>query len=97
MVRSIAVAAVLSCLATPVSAQAQPAPGTAATQTGTPAVKPAVKKQTPKSKTAAKPPPTEGGRCDLGVIAAAGSPIGLKKIGITIFGNEYCEVPSDAW
>lgn len=26
-----------------------------------------------------------------------GSPIALKKIGITIFGNEYSEVPSDAW
>jgi hypothetical protein len=26
-----------------------------------------------------------------------GSPIGLKKVGITVFGNEYSEVPSDAW
>jgi hypothetical protein len=47
---------------------------------------------------AAKPSvPTANGPCDLGVIAAAGTPIGLKKIGITVFGNEYAEVPFDAW
>ena len=97
MMRSLAVAAALSCLASFAWAQSQPAPGTAAAQTGTPAVKPAVKKPAPKSKTAAKPPLTDDGRCDLGVISAAGIPIGLKKVGITVFGNEYSEVPSDAW
>lgn len=96
MVRSFAVAVVLCCLAASALAQA-PAPGTAATQAGPSALKPTVKKQAPTSKTAAKPPPTDGGRCDLGVIPIVGSPIGLKKVGITIFGNEYSEVPSDAW
>jgi hypothetical protein len=97
MVRSLAVVAVLSCLVAPAWAQTQPGPGTAATQTGTAAAKSAVKKRAPKSKTTAKPPVTEDGRCDLGVISAAGSPIGLKTVGITIFGNEYSEVPFDAW
>ena len=40
---------------------------------------------------------SENGACDLGVVAAAGNPIGLKKVGITVFGNEYSEVASDAW
>jgi hypothetical protein len=94
MVRAFAVAVLLSCLAAaPAWTQTQPA----LAQTGTQAVKPAVKKQAPKPKSATNQPPTDTGRCDLGVISAAGNPIGLKKIGITIFGNEYSEVPSDAW
>jgi hypothetical protein len=93
MVRSFAAAAILSCLIGPAWAQAQPEPGTIAAQTGAPAVK----KQTAKSKTTARPPATDDGRCNLGVISAAGNPIGLKKVGITVFGNEYSEVPSDAW
>jgi hypothetical protein len=97
MVRWFAVAAILSYLAAPAWTQAQPAPGTAGTQTGTAAVKSVVKKQTPKSKTVAKPPAPDDGRCDLGVISAAGTPIGLRKVGLMVFGNEYSEVPSDAW
>lgn len=98
MVRRLAIALVLSCLAAPVWAQVQPAPGTAATQTTTPATKPAVKKPAPKAKAAAKPSrPADTGACDLGVIAAVGVPIGVQKVGITIFGNEYSEVTFDAW
>jgi hypothetical protein len=95
MLRSLAVVIVLSCFAASAGAQAQSAPGPAATSA--PVTKPAAKKPTPKSKTAAKPPPTDDGRCDLGVISVVGSPIALKKVGITIFGNEYSEVPYDAW
>jgi hypothetical protein len=96
MARSLAVALVLSCIAGSAWAQAQPAPGAATAQTGTPSIKPAAKK--PAQKAAAKPAiSADNGACDIGVIAAAGSPIGLKKVGITIFGNEYSELPSDAW
>jgi hypothetical protein len=92
MVRYSAAAVVLSCLVSSAWAQAQPAPGTPAP----PAATPAIKKQSPKAD--AKPSVATGnGPCDLGVIAAAGTPIGLKKIGITVFGNEYSEVPFDAW
>src|ERR1700737_2272465 len=97
MVRPFGVAVVLSCLTASAWGHAQPTPGMAATQAEPPAVKPAAKKPVPKTKTAAKPPPRDDGRCDLGIIAAAGSPIGLKKVGKTLFGNEYSEVPSDAW
>ncbi len=98
MARSVAVALVLSCIAAYAWAQAQPAPGTAAAPTGSSAIEPAVKKPTQKAKAATKPAVSaDKGACDLGVIAAAGSPIGLKKVGITIFGNEYSELPSDAW
>jgi hypothetical protein len=96
MIRVFVVACALSCMATSVWAQTQPAPGTAATQTATQA-KPAAKKPPPKAKAAVKPPATDDGRCDLGVIPAAGVPIGLKTVGLTMFGNEYSEVPSDAW
>ena len=33
----------------------------------------------------------------LEVIAAGGSPIEVKRVGITMFGNEQTELPSDAW
>jgi hypothetical protein len=91
--RFVVAAVVMSCFAAPAWAQTQPPTGTATN----PAAKPAVKKPPPKSKAAAKPPPADDGRCDLGVISAAGSKIGLKKVGITMFGNEYSEVPFDAW
>jgi hypothetical protein len=98
MVRCLTIAFVLSCLAATAWAQAPSSTGTATTQTAPPAIKPAVKKPAPKAKAAAKPSvPADDGRCDLGVMAAAGSKIGLKKVGITMFGNEYSEVPSDAW
>jgi hypothetical protein len=94
MVRYLTVALVLLCVVSFARAQTEPAP----TPTGTPAGKPAAKNPAPKSKAAAKPAgPRDDGRCDLGVIPVVGSPIALKKIGITIFGNEYSEVPSDAW
>jgi hypothetical protein len=97
MVRYLTIAFALACLAAPASAQVQPAPGTAATQTATPPTKPAVKKPAAKAKTAAKPPATDDGRCDLGVIPAAGNKIALQKVGITVFGNETSAVPFDAW
>ena len=98
MVRSFAVAAVLSCLVAPAWAQAQPAPGTVATPSVAPGAKPTVKKQAQRAKTSAKPPgPTDSGPCLLGVIPAIGDQFVVQKVGLTIFGNEYTEVPIDAW
>lgn len=97
MIRSFAAALVLSCFAVSAWAQSQPAPGTAA-QTGTPAPKPAAKKPTPKAKTSAKPAgPTESGTCKIGVIPVIGDQFVVQKIGLTVFNNEYAEVPIGAW
>jgi hypothetical protein len=98
MLRSFAVALVLSCFAVSALAQAQPAAGTAITRAGTPAPKPAAKKPAPKAKTSAKPAgPIESGPCQIGVIPVVGDQFAVQKVGITIFGNEYTEVPIDAW
>src|SRR5258708_38427294 len=96
MVRAFVVACAVSCLAASAWAQSQPAPAAAATPTAT-AAKPAVKRLAPKAKAAVKPSATDDGRCDLGVIPAAGGPIGLEKVGLTKFGHEYFEEPSAAW
>ncbi len=94
MVRSVAVAVAFSCLVSFAWAQTQPAPGTAATPAGGPAAKAAVKK----IKTTAKPRgSTDNGPCQFGVIPAIGDQFVVQKVGLTIFGNEYTEVPIDAW
>jgi hypothetical protein len=94
MVRSFAIAAILSCLAAPAWAQAQPAPEPAATQAGPSATKPSVKKPAPKTRNAAKPSaPAENGPCQLGVIPALGDQFVVQKVGLTVFGNERTEVP----
>ena len=38
-----------------------------------------------------------GGRKSIGVISAIGQKLGVKKVGITVFGNEYTDVPIDSW
>jgi hypothetical protein len=89
MTRAFIVAFVL-CFSSFASAQTRPRP--AAT-----AAAPVTKKPTQKAKLAKPAISTDNGACTLGVISAAGSPIALKKVGITVFGNEYSEIPSDAW
>src|ERR1700730_11231051 len=97
MVRVFAIACVLSCLAASASGQTQPAPGAATTQTVTPA-KPAAKKQTPKAKTSAKPPASaDAGPCQIGVIPVNSNQFAVQKVGLTILGNEYAQVPVDSW
>jgi hypothetical protein len=62
------------------------------------AVKPAVKKPTPKAKTSAKPPaPVASGPCQVGVISAVGDEFVVQKVGLTVFNNDYAEVPIEAW
>jgi hypothetical protein len=98
MVRCFAVVVALSCLASTVWAQAQPAPRATATPAATAAIKPAVKKPAPKAKITAKPPgPAETGPCQLGVVPALGDTFVVQKVGLTIFGNEQTEVPVDGW
>src|SRR3979411_732959 len=98
MIRSFAVALVLSCFVASAWAQAQPAPGTAITQAGTPAPKLVAKKTAPKAKTSAKPTgPLESGPCQIGVIPVIGDQFVVQKVGLTVFGNEHTEVPIEAW
>jgi len=92
MIKSVVVAVLLSLCAETAWPQTSSAQGIPAA----PTAKPAAKKAGQKTTAAAKPT-SDNGACDIGVVAAAGKPIGLKKIGITVFGNEYSELISDAW
>jgi hypothetical protein len=97
MVRVFAIACVLSCLAPSAWAQAQPAPGTAAAPAAAPA-KPATKKPAPKAKTSAKPAtPADSGPCQVGVISVIGDEFVVQRVGLTVFNNDYAEVPIEAW
>jgi hypothetical protein len=90
MLRHIAIATLLlPCLAIPVWSQA-PAP-VAASSAPSPATSVA-KKPAPKTKAAAKPA-ADSGPCQIGVITAVGDVFAVQKVGLTVFGNEYTEVP----
>lgn len=93
MLRRLAVVIVLlPCLAISVGWAQSPAP--AAGPAATSPAAPAVKKPTPKAKVAAKPTVSaESGRCQIGVITAVGDVFAVQKVGLTVFGNEYTEVP----
>jgi hypothetical protein len=89
MVRIVVTAIFLFCCPIFAFAQTQSSSGPAAQ----PSV-PAAKKPAPKSKAAAKPAaPADNGPCRIGVIPALGDIFMVKKIGITVFGNEQSEVP----
>ena len=91
MVRSFAVAAVLSCLAAPAWTRAQTPPAPAST------AKPSAKTLALNTMAAAiSPPPAVNRRC-LGVIAAAGDHFMVKKMGLTVFGNETAIAPVEGW
>lgn len=86
------VLALLSVLA-PVGAQTPPATPTPAVQSAPPA-KPAAKKTTAKPRAVAQPAePATAGPCSVGVIAGTGDIFVVQKIGLTVFGNEYAEIP----
>jgi hypothetical protein len=94
MVRSFAIAFGLVCLA---SAGLAPPAASAAATTATSVVKPPAKRPVSRPSADAKPhAQAASGHC-LGVIAAAGDRFMVKKIGLTVFGNENAEVPIDAW
>ena len=93
MIRIFAVACLVSCISATAWGQAQPASAIVATP-----AKPAAKKPAPKAKTGAKPPgPVESGPCQVGVISAVGDEFVVQKVGLTVFNNEYTEVPIDGW
>ena len=86
MVRSVAVVAMLSCLASFAWAQTQPGP---------PATTVA-KKQAQKARITAKQPTSASNApCQIGVLPALGDRLVIQKVGITVFGNERTEVPVD--
>ena len=97
MVRFLATACALSCLAATPTAQAQPAPATAAAQTTSP-VEPAVKKAAPKARINAKPTrAAETGHCQIGVIPIAGNLFLVEKFGPFTFNDTYARVAVDGW
>jgi hypothetical protein len=93
MVRIFVTLLALWCLAASASAQGQPA-----ATPPSPAVKPAVKKPAPKAGISAKPAnAADSGPCKIGVISAIGDEFVVQRVGLTVFGNEYTEVPIDGW
>lgn len=97
MPRSLAVALFLSSFVVSAWAQNQPSPPAVA-PTETPAPKVAAKKPAPKAKTGAKPAaPIASGPCRIGVIPVVGDVFAVRKIGLTVFNNEYTDVPVEAW
>ena len=93
MLRSFVVsAALLSCFASAGWAQSPSAPTAPATSAS---AKLHAKKPATKAKAAAKQPVAAGsGPCGIGVIAATGDLFTVQKIGLTIFGIEFAEVPT---
>ncbi|MDI3562809.1 hypothetical protein [Bradyrhizobium sp. Arg816] len=92
MFRFAASVLVLLPFLAPAAAQTPPATTASPAQTATPA-KPAAKKAA-KPKAPAKPAePATAGPCGVGVIAGTGDIFVVQKIGLTVFGNDYAEIP----
>lgn len=93
MVRNAAPVLVLLSFVTSATAQTSPATTASPAQTA-PQAKPAAKKAAKPKAPPAKPvEQTTAGPCGVGVIAATQDPFVVEKIGLTVFGNEYAEVP----
>lgn len=93
MFRSAAPVFVLLSFVTSATAQTSPATTASPAQTA-PQAKPATKKAAKPKAPPAKPvEQTTAGPCGVGVIAATQDPFVIEKIGLTVFGNEYAEVP----
>ncbi len=93
MVRIAVLLIALLSLLPPAAAQTPPAPTAPPAQTATPA-KPATKKSAkPKAQPAQPAEQAAASPCGIGVIAATQDPFIVEKIGLTVFGNEYAEVP----
>ncbi|QPF91778.1 hypothetical protein [Bradyrhizobium commune] len=78
---------------TPAAAQTSPAPTAPPAQAAAPAKPVAKKPAKPKSSLAKPAEQTAAGPCSVGVIAATQDPFVVETIGLTVFGNEYAEVP----
>jgi hypothetical protein len=92
MLRHLAVVtSLLAYLTVPAWSQS---PSTTATPATPQSGQPVAKKPAPKAKATTKPVvTTDSGACKYGVIVAVGEVFAVQKIGLTIFGNEYAEVP----
>lgn len=91
MLRFSACAFFSLCVLSSASAQTPPTPSASSVKAATPA-KPATKK-TAKAQPAKPKDEAASGPCGIGVIAATQDPFVVEKIGLTVFGNEYAEVP----
>ncbi|MET4386910.1 hypothetical protein ABIB73_002659 [Bradyrhizobium sp. F1.4.3] len=92
MVRiAVSLTALLSFL-TSAAAQTPPATTAPPTQTAAPA-KPAAKKAAKPKAPAKLAEPATAGPCSVGVIAGTQDLFVVQKIGLTVFGNDYAEVP----
>ncbi|MET4200848.1 hypothetical protein [Bradyrhizobium sp. LA6.12] len=93
MFRLAAPVLILLSFLTSAAAQTPPATTAPAAQTA-PQAKPTAKKATTKPKATAKPAESAtAGPCGVGVIAGTGDIFVVQKIGLTVFGNDYAEVP----
>jgi hypothetical protein len=90
MIRLLAAAIALSCLATPASTQAQPSPPAADTQATKPPNKPAARKES-----SGKPAPARSEPCGLGVLVAIGDEFMVKKVGL--YADHVKMVPIESW
>jgi hypothetical protein len=98
IVRALICVIALSGVISSARAQTSPAPELAAPSPAKPTVKSATKKAAPKARTSANlPAPGESGPCQIGVIPAIGDRFILRKIGLTVFGNDQEEAPIDSW
>jgi hypothetical protein len=98
MIRACAVGLVLFCLAPLSWTQTQP---NVANPAQTP--KATTSKSSPKKNASRRNAPStpiaaaETGPCRIGVIPAIGDQFVVKKVGLTVFGNELTEVPIEGW
>jgi hypothetical protein len=92
MLRRSAVAAAVLVLLFGTAGEAQ-TPPPAAAPAATASAKAVAKKPAAKAKAAAKPAAADSGPCRIGVITAAGDIFTVQKIGLTVFGNDFAEVP----
>ena len=60
-----------------------------------PKARPAAKKRTPPKATVE--PAAASGPCSIGVFPLLGDQFGVRKIGITVFGNEFKQITVDHW
>ena len=98
MIRAFALGLVLFCLGTLSSAQTQPSAANPAQAAKAATAKSAPKKTASRRDTPSKPIATaETGPCRIGVIPAIGDSFVVRKVGMTVFGNESTEVPIEAW
>ncbi|MET4173005.1 hypothetical protein ABIB99_004098 [Bradyrhizobium sp. LA6.1] len=93
MFRLAAPVLILLSFLTSAAAQTPPATTAPAAQTA-PQAKPTAKKATTKPKATPKPAESAtAGPCGVGVIAGTADIFVVQKIGLTVFGNDYAEVP----